>query len=85
MLRTGNTASTRLNPNSDLGGAVGVTAPWSRGARSERTRRVRERQIESQFRPRRSRVTTRAGMQGRSNATVFMERCTQEMPTDASS
>ena len=55
MLRTGNTVSTES-----------VTAPWSLGARSERTRRVRER-----------RVTTRAGMQGRSNASVFTGRCTK--------
>ncbi len=54
MLRTGNMASTES-----------VTAPWSLGAGSERTWKVRER-----------RVTTRAGMQERSNATVFMERCT---------
>jgi len=74
VIRTGNTASTES-----------VTAPWSLGASSDRTWKVRERQIESQFRPRRSGGTTRAGMQGRSNATVFMERCTKEMPTDASS
>jgi len=56
VLRTGNTVSTES-----------VTAPWSLGARSERTRRVRER-----------RETTRAGMQGRSNASVFPGRCTKE-------
>jgi len=34
VLRTGNTVSTES-----------VTAPWSLGARSERTRRVRERRV----------------------------------------